>query len=311
MNRLRVRCFLASVGMHGLLLVLFLAGSGFVAHHQEPTWVDLPVLDFIPSRLVDEAIIGGGDPRGGAPSTAAAAPQPQPQPQPTETQPVPSAPPKSPTPTAKPERRETVKPVPPKPEAPDPEAYSEKGPRKTAPKPKIEVSKTLVTRNTQDDAAARRKAARQAEAEAEAEAALEAERAGQVRSSRLSGAVSRLRGTLSGSSVVAVPYGPGGGGETYAGYGLYVRRVYKDAWRPPVEVPDRPVVVTAKVVIARDGRVVSAEIAQRSNIPALDKSVENVLNRVTSIKRPFPEGSPDERKTFLIDFDLHAREGTG
>jgi len=70
-------------------------------------------------------------------------------------------------------------------------------------------------------------------------------------------------------------------------------------------------VVTARVVIARDGSVVSAEIVERSKAPALDQSVTSALGRVTTIGRPFPEGSTDERKTFLIEFDLKARQGTG
>jgi TolA protein len=204
-----------------------------------------------------------------------------------------------------------VKSPPPKPVARDSESFSETGTRKVTPKPNIEVSKQLVTRNPGDEAAARKKAAAQAEAEAAAEAARWAERARQVRSGQLSGAVTKLQGNLSGRSVVAVPYGPGGGGETYAGYGLYVRMIYERAWRPPLEVPDRANVVTARVVIARDGHVISSEIVSKSGAAALDRSVTTALGRVTTIGRPFPENSKDAQKTFLIDFDLQAKRGTG
>lgn len=312
MNRLRYQCFCASTAMHGLLLVLFVAGSGFQAMHREPESVVLPLLDFVPMRLVDAAVVGGGDPRGGA----------APERQPVQTPPSRPDPPK-PQPAAAPKEEEVVKPAPvvkksepkpakvetQKPPEPDPEDFSEKAATKPAPKPKrkIEVSKSLVTRRPQDDAAARKRAAEQAEAEA----ARQAERARQARSGQVRGVLSKLQGNLSGRSVVAVPYGPGGGGETYAGYGLYVRMVYERAWRPPVEVPERRSVVTARVVIARDGSVVSAEIVERSKVPALDQSVTSALGRVTTIGRPFPEGSTDERKTFVIEFDLKARQGTG
>ncbi len=312
MNRLRYQCFCASTALHGLLLVLFVAGSGFKAMHREPESVVLPLLDIISMRLVDAAVVGGGDPRGGA----------APERQPVQT--PPSRPdPVKPEPVAPPKEKETAKPAPvvkksePKPTKvetqkapePDPKDFSEKAP--TKPKRKIEVSKSLVTRRPQDDAAARKRAAERAEAEAEAEAARQDERARQARSGQVRGALSKLQGNLSDRSVVAVPYGPGGGGETYAGYGLYVRMVYERAWRPPVGVPERSSVVTARIVIARDGSVVSAEIVERSKVPALDQSVTSVLGRVTTIGEPFPEGSKDERKTFLIEFDWKARQGMG
>jgi len=308
MNRLRYNCFFVSTAMHGLLLVLFVVGSGFQAMDREPESVELPLLDFVPMRLVDAAVAGGGDPRGGA----------APERSPVQTPPPCPDPPK-PRPVAPPKEEEAVKPTlvvnesepkpakveTQKPPEPDPKDFSEKAP--TKPKRKIEVSKNLVTRRPQDDAAARKRAAEKAEAEA----AQQAERARQARSGQIRSVLSTLQGNLSGRSVVAVPYGPGGGGETYAGYGLYVRMIYERAWRPPVEVPERRSVVTARVVIARDGSVVSAEIVERSKAPALDQSVTSALGRVTTIGRPFPEGSTDERKTFLIEFDLKARQGTG
>ncbi|HOY57764.1 MAG TPA: TonB C-terminal domain-containing protein [Verrucomicrobiota bacterium] len=314
MNRLRYKCFFASTAMHGLLLVLFVAGSGFQATHREPESVVLPLLDFVPMRLVDAAVVGGGDPRGGAAPEPSPVQAPPSRPDPPKPKPEPVAPPKeeeaaTPAPVVKKSQAKPAKVETQKPPEPDPEGFSDKAP--TKPKRKIEVSKNLVTRRPQDDAAARKRAAEQAEAEAEAEAAQQAARARQARSGQVRGVLSKLQGNLSGPGVVAVPYGPGGGGETYAGYGLYVRMVYERAWRPPVEVPERGSVVTARVVIARDGSVVSAEIVERSKVQALDQSAASALGRVTTIGRPFPEGSTDERKTFLIEFDLKARQGTG
>lgn len=318
MSRLRAKCFVGSVALHGLLLLLLVTGSGFLVSHPEPDWESMPVLDFIPSKLVDAAIVGGGDPAGAPPAPAAPQPRPQPAPAPVAPaipEPLPPPPAKQivkPQPEPEPAPRESKKPAPAKPNPPEPNSFSETGTKKAPEKPKIEVTKKLVTRDT---AADRKKAAEQAEAQAAAEAAVQAarsaERARQVRSGQVGGAVSKLQSNLSGRSVVAVPYGPGGGGETYAGYGLYVRLIYDRAWRAPDEVPENSAVVTARVVIGRDGRVLSSEIVSKSGVAALDKSVAAALGRVTTIGRPFPEESKDDRKTFLIDFDLRAKRGIG
>ena len=309
MSRLRLHCFCGSIAFHGFLLLLLVAGSGFVTTRPETDWETVPVLDFIPTRLVEEAIAGGGDPRGTPPAQQAAPPPVQP-PVTAPTPPVRSEPPKiqQPAPQPEPVPPKPSKPTPAKPLLPEPDSVSETGTKKPPPKPQIEVSRKLVTR---DPAADRQKAAEQARAEAAAESARQAERARELRSSQLNSTLSRLQSNLSGRSIIAVPYGPGGGGETYAGYGLFVKLVYERAWRPPIEVPDRAGVVTARVVIARNGRVVSSELVKKSGVAALDKSVLVALGRVTIIGRSFPEGASDDQKTFLIDFDLQAKRGMG
>ena len=65
-----------------------------------------------------------------------------------------------------------------------------------------------------------------------------------------------------------------------------------------------------KVVIARDGSVITDAILKRSGIPALDKSVENALNRVRQLP-PFPEGAKDAQRTFIINFNLKAKRLLG
>jgi TonB family protein len=65
------------------------------------------------------------------------------------------------------------------------------------------------------------------------------------------------------------------------------------------------------VVIRKDGSVEASEIVQRSGSAAFDRSVTAVLNRVTTVGRPFPAGATDERRTYVIKFDLRAKRATG
>jgi outer membrane biosynthesis protein TonB len=147
------------------------------------------------------------------------------------------------------------------------------------------------------------------EAAAAAAAAAHAQRAAQVLKSRINSAVSGIAGRLSSSTSVTVPGGTGGA--SYASYSLFVKSVYQWAWRPPSELTDDSATATARIVIARDGTIVSARIETPSKVPSLDRSVRVALDRVTTIGRPFPEGAKDDQRTFLIDFNLKAKEFTG
>jgi len=68
--------------------------------------------------------------------------------------------------------------------------------------------------------------------------------------------------------------------------------------------------VKVKVVIARDGAVISDAIITRSGIPSLDKSVDNALRRVQQLP-PFPEGAKQTQRTFIINFNLKAKRLLG
>jgi len=103
----------------------------------------------------------------------------------------------------------------------------------------------------------------------------------------------------------------GGATRTYADYGLYVKMIYDRAWRPPRETGKQGAAVKARVVIGRDGRVLSARIVQPSGDPALDRSVRDCLDRVKSIGKPFPKGAKEDRRAFLINFKLRAVESLG
>jgi TonB family protein len=53
MSQLNRKCFIASAGMHGLLFLILLVGPAFLMSRDKPE--DLPTLEFIPDKLIDEA----------------------------------------------------------------------------------------------------------------------------------------------------------------------------------------------------------------------------------------------------------------
>jgi len=55
---------------------------------------------------------------------------------------------------------------------------------------------------------------------------------------------------------------------------------------------------------------VDAHIIGRSGESRVDGSVQRTLERVSMI-RPFPEGSKDKQRNYIINFNLKAKRGTG
>src|SRR3974390_273207 len=143
MSRTQKKCFIASTGVHLLLVLILVIGPGFLSSRNAP--VDLPILDFVPLKTVDALVSGGGSP------TAKPPPAPEDQP-PTPTPPAPPAPPKPP-PEPDPPQKEVAKDPTPVKSEPESLVPTDK------PKPrKPEVSTKLVTRAPDADAEAKAKA---------------------------------------------------------------------------------------------------------------------------------------------------------
>ena len=330
MNRVQKKCLWGSTAAHGLLVLLTVAGSGFLAARRPPQSTQLLVM--VPDRLVEEALAGGGgDPQGSqeaaAPRVAPPAPAPepppvqppQPTPEPVVKQPVvqPPEPQREvPTPTpvqektpTEPEPKESRKPVKPVKPAPQQAKAVDSSPpkRPAAKKQPIALDPSALkptVRSTSKDASK--------EASEKAALALAQTRARQKEDARrqlIAGVANSLQGRLSSGGVSAMPFGPGG--ESYANYGLFVLSLFDSAWRAPEEVSDDSATVKAKVVIARDGRVISATIVGRSGVSAVDKSVQAALDRVNSIGKPFPDGAKEEQRIFYINFNLKAKRALG
>jgi protein TonB len=269
MNRLQKKCFIASLGVHVLLGLILLIGPAFLSSKANQD--EMQVLDFVPAKTVDALVSGGGTPD--------AKPLPvQPSPQP---KPVVQAPPPAPEP--QPVRQPEPEP-PPEPKAPDPDALLQS---KESRKKKPEISTTMVTRR-KDDLEKRRADAQAREQKAVTDARRRlARQIGEMAES--------LRDDVSGGTAIAL-HGPGGGGVPYANFLQSVMSAYKRAWSGtvPNDATDENVSVEASVTIARDGTVIDSQIISRSGRPAVDRSVQSVLERV-KYAAPLPEGKETQR----------------
>jgi TonB family protein len=295
MDRLGKKCFVASCGMHGVLVLVVLFGAAFFTPEKKAPPVDN--LTMIPSKLIDDALSGGGGNPKIAPSDAKIQgdtlnPVP---PQPAKPQPEPPKPKVIEKPQPK------LEPTPPKIETPKPTTKTiPKDPPKTAAKPKeAPLELTPVNKSKTD----REKARKEAEAKARA-----AEQAAQDRLAKALGNVRKnmKQGFTSGTAVEV----SGPGGEAYASYRSFVFAAYDNAWQVQPDIADDDAAVVARIVIHRTGRIISAAISERSGMSALDKSVQRALDGVKSLP-PFPESTRDQERTFVIEFSLKAKRLVG
>jgi TonB family protein len=298
MDRLQKKCLIASGLTHGFLLLLLVVGSAFFIG--QPQRKDLPTVNVVPRKLIDAAFAGGGGNPRLAPSDAkqrgnALTPQP-PQP----------IPPSRVTPQTRPQvQRPSERQTASEPKRVEPAAQNSKPAVKAAKltpaktqssnqKPALDL-KPWVRTDTE-------KAKGQTEAEARrlADASRRLERA-------IGGASKKLEeGFLNGTAVEV----PGPGGEAYANYAAFVREAYDNAWIISQALAQENATAMVKVTIRRDGRVIGARIIRRSGNSALDRSVQQALDRVKFIA-PFPDGARDDQREFTIDFSLKAKRALG
>ncbi|HMP81321.1 MAG TPA: TonB family protein, partial [Verrucomicrobiota bacterium] len=209
--------------------------------------------------------------------------QPQPQPQPV----VQPPPPRSQPQPARVEKVETPKPLPTVKNDPDPVPAKPEPPKRQLPK----VSTDLVTRK--DVAPVRQTTRTQPAPQPDA-------------SKDFTKAAQAIRNRASSSTEIEMPQGGGGSGPAYANYAQLVKSRYTMAWNPPDGIEDEDATVKVSVTIARDGTVISARVTQSSGNAAVDRSVRATLDRVTFIA-PFPEGSKDTQRSYIINFNLKAK----
>jgi TolA protein len=155
--------------------------------------------------------------------------------------------------------------------------------------------------------------ARQAAADAEqARAAARAESRAQAQRQReIKAALDTLAaGVSSKASDHPIVENEGDSGPSFADYGTVVGNIFYRAWITPDNAVNRLAQTKARIVVSRDGRVVSAEIVGPCGEKDVDKSVERALRAVTSLP-PFPAGAHDDQRTFLINFDLKAKVDAG
>jgi TonB family protein len=291
MNRLQKKCFMASAGVHLLLGLILFIGPGFISSRSKSV-DDLPILNFVPVKTVDDLVApGGGNPKAQPPAAAPQPPPPQPQ----------AAPPPQPRPQVQPEKNR--EPDPPKdlePAKPDEESL--KTSKESQPK-RIEISTKLVTR--QKDSEPDKKARAEAQAKEEAKAADARRRL--VR--QIGRAAERIGNDLSGGTTVELQ-GPGGGGVPYANWKQAVKSAYENAWLLPDGVVDDEATTVASVTIARDGTVVFSQITQLSGDSVVDRSVQATLDRVR-YAAPLPDNAKEDHRTVTINFNVRAKRSLG
>jgi periplasmic protein TonB len=307
MDRLQKKCLVGSTLFHGFLLLLLLFGSAFFVARERP--MNLPRINVVPSRLIDDLLAGGGG-NPNLPRTddqqkgQTLAPQPVEKVQPKSLPSEPVRPPVAP--------KEVPKPVMEKTPAIKPSDLQKPEPKpKETPKPADDIfSQLKPIKPTKTE---REKARKEAEAQEKARQAAEATRQARLAQQRLASAIGQAttalqRGFQSGTKIEV----GGPGGEAYANYAAFVQAMYDEAWKVKPDFADDDASVSVKVTIARDGRVIDSRIIRRSGISLMDKSVQRALDEV---KRkglpPFPESSRDAERTFEIEFNLKAKRLAG
>lgn len=274
MSRLQKKCFIGATGMHVFLLLLLVVGPAFISSDKVD---DSPVLEFRPMILTDDKLSNPGA------TAPRATPQPQPQPQ---VQPPPPQP-----------QPQVRQPDPPKIDVPkvtkpDPDAIEAK-PTPKRHQPQVSDRIVKIPRDVKTPSRPTTSTANN------------------QRQQEVAKVIKNIKGNLSQTTTVEMPEGPGGGsGPSYANYAQEVRRVYTQAWSIPSDVDDDEATVKVSVVIARSGQVVSSRITQSSGSPAVDRSIQATLDRVTFVA-PFPAGAKDSQRTFIISFSLKAKKLLG
>jgi len=279
MNRLQKKCVIATTGFHLLLLVILFVGPAFFWVREKPDAT--PVLDMIPANLVDAATTGVPNSQP-PPAPAVVPPQPQPTPPAPQPQPAPPVPKPVVQPTPAPTLTERVekffKPEPAKPVS----VPAENQPHT----PKVNL--TLTTRPVPKNNSAPAKATPD-------------------NSKAVKSALQTLRSNLSSATEIAPV---GNSSVAAANYAQVVKSVYERAWTPPTDTASDDANIKVRVTIASDGKVISAHVIEPSGDASVDSSVRNTLDRVQFIA-PFPSGSTDKERTYIINFNLKAKRLNG
>jgi len=316
MNRSQKKCLIVSLVTHGFLLLLLIVGPAFLP--SRPAANDLPMLDVIPSTLVDALISSGGTPAPVTPSATVAKPAPQVAAPVVQPAPVQPDPPKPEVKTAKPPKSDPDEPETPEPikkdvkKIPDPDAIPLDPPKTTRKQIVVNIKKAVTRKVGGNSHGDDEKALEESKARAEAKAYAAAQAR---RHAALTGAISDIRGGLTGSvKIEGIGDGAGGGmggGPAAANYAQAIRSLYDKAWYdPPEEVTDNSLNVEVKINIARTGRIVSARVTGPSGNSTLDRSVRRALDRVSSVP-PFPAGATDLDRTYTIIFNLKSKRPLG
>ena len=299
MNRTDKKCLIATTGFHLLLIVILFVGPGFFASKPKPD--DMLLLDVIPANLIDAQLKSGVLNAQPAPPMPTP-PMPQP-PVPQPPQPKPPAPtPEPPQPVVKPEPVKPPDPEPPPPPErlkPDELTPVEKPKKPPKHEIKVDLTQKIVRRNppkpvdTSAEDAAREEA--------------KADKAAKAKARAFARSLQSIKSNATTATVVDMP---GTSSAAYASYKDALASLYYDAWNPPDDIANDDAITKVSITIARDGTVISAHIVGASGDARMDASVRKAIDRVASVP-PLPEGSKENQRTVILNFNLKAKRMIG
>lgn len=285
MNRLQKKCIIFSVTLHLLLIGILLFGSAFLG--SQPKNESAVLLTAFDPNMVNDLL----NSKGGNPNVQVAPATTQPPATPAQAKPV-----EAPKPVEPPKARQVT---PEKVEPPEPVTktkFSDDEPKPTKRSESLSADELKLTKPHVSKPVKIRD-----QSDSRAKEYADARRAAQ----NFERSVQNLSKELSTSTAVELP-GPGGGGPLSAAYRDIVASIYNAAWSSPPGLNDDMAKVTVRVIIASDGRVVDGRITKPSGNPAMDHSIQNMLDTVTFV-RPFPDGSKDRERPFEITLSLRAK----
>ncbi len=279
MSRLQKHCVLVSAGLHLLLLVALLFGSGF--RSKQPEQPDTKPFHMMSSSVMESLLDDPADAAGKQePEPVIKTPVAEPPPEEVK-EPEPETPKAEPAPRPEP----VVKPKP-KPEPAKVPAISK---RIEKPKPKPAKPIIKVSRIYKSNTSRRKPSAKTQQPRVPRPSVPKV-----TLNQNLNkvGGGSRLKGvtTISGSSL--------------GKYGLLVQSAYDRQWRQPNGISSRDLTVKVKVIVAKDGSIQSAQISQSSGISAMDQSIERAIQMVQRIAKAPPKGASLSNRTFILNFNL-------
>ncbi|MDB6054025.1 MAG: TonB family protein [Verrucomicrobiales bacterium] len=340
MTRLQKKCVIGASAMHGLLIAIVIFAPGF-AHKEEPT---VPIITYLETTKMTDSPSRGGNPGNVAPlgdpkvKEIETKPVEQPPVHKPEVPPVvekstppdPVKPKVDPTPIKLPDPPKVVDnkdpddmkvvPKPPKKNV-KPDKPVVPAPIKETPVPKkpVETHKQvslgpIVHKDTKAIQEAKDRADRVAEQKkAEAEADATRQKVSRGVENGLRGVLANLGKNLSSSTSVEVP-GVGGGGQASVNYKEMVLSRYQKEFENAVLESSKTLnsdnTVEVLVTVNRSGNISNSKITRASGNVPLDRVVNAVLRKVTSLPA-FPEGASENERVFRITFDLKTIQQSG
>lgn len=291
MNRLEKKCFITATAAHGLLFGILIVGPAFfVPSDKENTFKEITV--YSPGDIT-KALTSGGTPE-------KVQANPLPPPPTTEIKPVESTPkpPDIPKPVVKPEPRDL--------EPQKPEVKIKLVPHGDEPAPtrkKLKVAELDPSELVSSKPDLNRQKKEAEDARRRQEAADARRRAQEAKA--FGNAIRTLKSDMSGSTLVTMPVGVGGGGQASVNYRDLIASKFYAAWNPSFSLSEDTPDVTVSITIKRDGSV-TGHIEKKSGNSGMDKSVQYALDAVTFIE-PFPPSFKEREMTVPVIFNLHAK----